>query len=269
MLSLKKVSRTYGRGDAKFTALKSLDIKFDKGETVAIVGKSGSGKSTLLHILTGLDTPSTGDVFFNDESIHEGMDTNTWRGENVGVIFQQFFLQPSDSVLENASLPLKIRGVKKSERKAAAEKALKLVGLGDRMKSKANDLSGGQKQRVAIARAVVTEPSILVADEPTGNLDSENGALVEKLLFDLNKKLNTTLIIVTHDEELASRCSRIVRLKDGVIIEDKLTSKSAPKASSMNVETASKVLTSLSKVAKVASVIAKNSRNIQNRKRVI
>jgi putative ABC transport system ATP-binding protein len=222
MLSLNKVSKTYGRGENKFTALKKLELNFSKGETIAIVGKSGSGKSTLLNLLTGLDTPSTGDVLFDEMSIYQDVDTNTWRGEKVGVIFQQFFLQTSDSVLENVMLPLKIRGMKKSDRKEAATKAIKLVGLSDKIKNRANDLSGGQKQRVAIARAIVAEPSILVADEPTGNLDSENGASIEALLFGLNKRLGTTLIIVTHDEDLASRCGRIIRLRDGAVIEDKV-----------------------------------------------
>ena len=250
MLSLNKVSKTYGRGENKFTALKKLELNFDKGETIAIVGKSGSGKSTLLNLLTGLDTPSTGDVKFDEMSIYNDVDTNTWRGEKVGIIFQQFFLQSSDSVLENVMLPLKIRGIKKSERKTAAEKALKLVGLGDKIKNKANDLSGGQKQRVAIARAVVTEPSILVADEPTGNLDSENGAAVEALLFDLNKRLNTTLIIVTHDEDLASRCGRIIRLRDGMIIEDKV----------LNVKTVAKEVPAKKPAAKKKSTAVKGAK---------
>ena len=148
---------------------------------------------------------------FND------LDTDKWRGQSIGVVFQQFFLQPNNSVLENVALPLKIQGHKKKERLQRAKVALEKVGLTDRAKNRANDLSGGQKQRVAIARALVTDPSLLIADEPTGNLDSENSLVIEDLLFDLNKKLGTTIVIVTHDEDLAQRCQKIIRLHDGTV----------------------------------------------------
>ncbi len=220
MLELKDVSKVYGKKENAFSALKKISLDFKPGTSNAIVGKSGSGKSTLLHILIGLDHATTGTVLFDGKNILKDVDTDTWRGQNVGIIFQQFFLQPNDSVLENVALPLKIQGAKKKARLAKAQKALEQVGLKDRAKSKANDLSGGQKQRVAIARALVDNPSILIADEPTGNLDSENGAVIEKLLFDLNKQLGTTLIIVTHDEDLARKCQRVVYLKDGNIEKD-------------------------------------------------
>ena len=174
----------------------------------------------MLHIMTGLDKPSMGDVIESGHSIFGKTDTDKWRGQHVGIVFQSFFLQPNDSVLENVALPLKLKGIKKRLRNKKALTALEQVGLGDKAKNKAKDLSGGQKQRVAIARALVSQPKILIADEPTGNLDSENGAAVEDLLFELNKKLGTTLIIVTHDLDLAKRCDRVIFLKDGEIKKD-------------------------------------------------
>ncbi|MCU0667383.1 MAG: ABC transporter ATP-binding protein [Patescibacteria group bacterium] len=220
MLKLNQVSKIYGNKDNAFKALDFINIEFDPGTTNAIVGKSGSGKSTLLHILIGLDHATTGTVTFDGKNILKDVDTDTWRGQNVGIIFQQFFLQPNDTVLENVALPLKIQGLKKSERLAKARGAIEMVGLADKTNNKANDLSGGQKQRVAIARALVDQPSIVIADEPTGNLDSENSSIIESLLFDLHKKLATTLIIVTHDEDLAQKCQRIIHLKDGKIMKD-------------------------------------------------
>lgn len=219
MLIVENISKVYGRKGNTFRALKDINLELQPGSTLAIIGKSGSGKSTLLHILTGLDHPTKGRVLFNDQSIFKELDTDYWRGENIGIVFQQFFLQPNDSVLDNVALPLKIRGVGRRQRLSRARQALEQVGLSDRAKGRANDLSGGQKQRVAIARALVGQPSILIADEPTGNLDTENGKIVEDLLFELNQKLGTTLVIVTHDEELAGRCQRVLRLKDGEVVK--------------------------------------------------
>ena len=217
MLKVDGVTKTYGKSDTAFDALKNINVEFKPGTTTAIIGKSGSGKSTLLHILTGLDHPTSGDITDDGKSIFKDFDTDTWRGHSIGIVFQQFFLQPNNSVLENVALPLKIQGVKKKERLAKAQTALDKVDLGERAKTRANDLSGGQKQRVAIARALVNDPSLLIADEPTGNLDSENSQNIEDLLFELNKKLGTTIIIVTHDEDLAKRCQKVIYLKDGIV----------------------------------------------------
>ena len=217
MLKVDSVTKTYGKNDTAFDALKNINVEFKPGTTTAIIGKSGSGKSTLLHILTGLDHPTSGDITDDSKSIFKDFDTDTWRGQSIGIVFQQFFLQPNNSVLENVALPLKIQGVKKKERLAKAQTALDKVDLGERAKTRANDLSGGQKQRVAIARALVNDPSLLIADEPTGNLDSENSQNIEDLLFELNKKLGTTIIIVTHDEDLAKRCQKVIYLKDGIV----------------------------------------------------
>ena len=217
MLIVENVTKTYGKKETAFDALKNINLQFEPGTTTAIIGKSGSGKSTLLHILTGLDHPTKGDIKDDGKSVFNDLDTDKWRGQSIGVVFQQFFLQPNNSVLENVALPLKIQGHKKKERLQRAKVALEKVGLTDRAKNRANDLSGGQKQRVAIARALVTDPSLLIADEPTGNLDSENSLVIEDLLFDLNKKLGTTIVIVTHDEDLAQRCQKIIRLHDGTV----------------------------------------------------
>jgi len=219
MLVVQDVTKTYGKKEAAFDALKNINLEFKPGTTTAIIGKSGSGKSTLLHILTGLDHPTQGDITDNDKSIFKDLDTDTWRGNSIGIVFQQFFLQPNNSVIENVALPLKIQGHKKSDRLEKAKIALEKVGLADRAKTRANDLSGGQKQRVAIARALVSNPSLMIADEPTGNLDSENSKNIEDLLFDLNKKHGTTIIIVTHDEDLAKRCKKVIYLKDGNVVK--------------------------------------------------
>ena len=219
MLELTSINKSYGKKDNLFYALKNININLEAGSTNAIVGKSGSGKSTLLHILTGLDRPTSGQVLYDGKNIHKDLDTDVWRGQQIGIVFQQFFLQPNNSVVDNVALPLKIQGRSKKERTQKAKLALEKVGLSDKADSKANDLSGGQKQRVAIARAIIDNPSLLVADEPTGNLDSENSEVIEDLLFDLNKLLGTTLVIVTHDEDLARRCERVVYLKDGVVVD--------------------------------------------------
>lgn len=219
MLELKNIYKTYGKKANTFTALKNINLKFEPGTTNAIIGKSGSGKSTLIHILIGLDKPTKGQVIYNGQDIRD-MNTDDWRARNIGIVFQQFFLQPNVDVLENTILPLKLNGVRGKARQKRGKEVLESVGLKDKTKNRSKDLSGGQKQRVAIARALVNQPNILIADEPTGNLDSENGKVIEDLLFELNKTNKTTLILVTHDEDLAKRCDRIITVRDGQIIND-------------------------------------------------
>ena len=222
IIEVKNLTKVYGKKAAAFSALKSVNLKIYEGESVAIVGKSGSGKSTLMHLLALLDTPTQGSVFIDGENASKmrKRKINKLRSSRFGFVFQQFFMNPNDTVLENVLLPLKIAKTKRRARKKRAMTALKIVGLDDKAKNKANDLSGGQKQRVCIARAIVNSPKIIFADEPTGNLDSATGKKITDLLFRLNKK-GVTLIIVTHDEDLAKLCNRVVRISDGKIISDK------------------------------------------------
>ena len=219
MFTLENVHKTYGKGNAAYEALRGVSLEIAQGESLAVVGKSGSGKSTLMHLLAGLDTPSQGEIKLAGQSLRrmkEGA-LSDMRNQKFGFIFQQFFLQPSLTVLENVVLPLKIRGISRADREKAAMDVLREVGLEDKAKNRATDLSGGQKQRVAIARALVTQPDVIFADEPTGNLDSETGDEVVKLLFGLHKERGITLIVVTHDQDLAKRCDRRVFIQDGKI----------------------------------------------------
>ncbi len=221
ILKTAKLHKSYGKKTNRFEALKGIDLAISRGESIAIIGKSGSGKSTLMHLLAGLDKPTNGNVYWSDQSIsrmNEKQITNL-RNTKVGFIFQQFFLQPTLTVLENTYLPLKIAGISSHNRKKLAKEALKSVDLLDKSDNLANDLSGGQRQRVAIARALINNPEVIFADEPTGNLDSETGKQIIELLFSLQKKNNITLIIVTHDEDLAKKCDRIIKISDGKIIK--------------------------------------------------
>jgi putative ABC transport system ATP-binding protein len=215
------IKKSYGKGEGKFYALNGVSLDIYQGESVAIVGKSGSGKSTLMHLLALLDKPEEGTLKIagQDAKDFKGKNLNKLRNETFGFVFQQFFVTPNATVLDNVILPLKIAGMSSSKRKAKGMEALKQLEMDDKAGNKANNLSGGQKQRVVIARALVNDPKIIFADEPTGNLDSNTGAIVEDILFTLNKEKGITLIIVTHDEELASRCDRQIRVKDGLIVE--------------------------------------------------
>ncbi|SJZ57229.1 putative ABC transport system ATP-binding protein [Pilibacter termitis] len=219
-IETKAVTKQYGTKEAKFMALKGVDIAIEKGESVAIIGKSGSGKSTLMHILSLMDKQTGGSVLLNGEDVSnfKGKKLDTLRNDSFGFVFQQFFLNARETVLENVALPLKIAGVKKAERTRKAMDALRAVELDDKAKNKGKDLSGGQKQRVCIARALVNNPDIIFADEPTGNLDSVTGEKVEQMLFDLNRNQGITLIIVTHDNELAEKCDRQIFIKDGEVV---------------------------------------------------
>lgn len=214
------IKKSYGNGESKFYALKGVSLDIYEGESVAIVGKSGSGKSTLMHLLALLDRPDEGtlNIAGMDAKEFKGKNLNKLRNETFGFVFQQFFITPNATVLDNVILPLKIAGMSSSLRRQKGMEALEQLELEDKAGNKANNLSGGQKQRVVIARALVNNPKIIFADEPTGNLDSNTGAIVEDILFTLNKEKGITLIIVTHDEELASRCDRQIRVKDGLII---------------------------------------------------
>lgn len=220
VIEAKNIKKSYGKNETKFDALKGVDLKVEKGESVAIIGKSGSGKSTFMHILALLDQPTSGDIYLNGKNVTSIRKKvlNKTRNEEFGFVFQQFFMNAKDTVLNNVLLPLKIGGISGSKRKKMALDALKAVGLEDKVQNKANNLSGGQKQRVCIARASVNNPQIIFADEPTGNLDSATGKKIEELLFDLNKNKGITLIIVTHDPDLAARCDRQVHVRDGLIV---------------------------------------------------
>ncbi|MBD8141722.1 ABC transporter ATP-binding protein [Frigoribacterium sp. CFBP 13605] len=222
IISVRDVHRSYGRGPNRFEALKGVSFDIAEGESVAIVGKSGSGKSTLMHVLALLDAPTTGTVELEgvDTSTLKGGRLNRTRNKTFGFVFQQFFLTSSSSVLENVVLPMKIAGVPRGERRRRGLAALEQLELADKAKNKALNLSGGQKQRTVIARALVNDPRIIFADEPTGNLDTATGAVVEDILFSLNRESGITLIVVTHDEELAARCDRRIVIRDGLIVDD-------------------------------------------------
>jgi putative ABC transport system ATP-binding protein len=219
VVATRNVSKTYGNGEAAFAALDNISLSIAAGESVAVLGKSGSGKSTLMHLLALLDTPTKGTVLVGDQDASQmsGRQVDSVHNKRYGFVFQQFYLNGNDTVLTNVILPLKIAGVGRKERKERGLKALKSVELEEKAGSKAADLSGGQKQRVCIARALINNPSILFADEPTGNLDSTTGKNVEDLLFRLNKEHGITLIIVTHDHDLAARCGRQIYIKDGAL----------------------------------------------------
>ncbi len=222
MIEVRDVSKTYGKGDNLFTALHKVSLQIPAGTTVAIVGKSGSGKSTLMHIMSGLDRASSGEVVVNRKNLHDMKPRyiDKFRASEMSFIFQAFFVEANQTCYQNVMLPLEIARVARRKRQGLVMNALRAVELEGKVDSLASSLSGGQKQRLAIARAIVNKPKLIFADEPTGNLDSNTGELIIKLLFDLNKKLGCTLIIVTHDLELAQRCRMQIHMKDGEIQDD-------------------------------------------------
>ena len=221
LIELDHIGKTYDLGLAKVPALRDIHISIEVGELVAIVGQSGSGKSTLMNIVGCLDVPTSGRYRLAGRDVSELSDDelSDVRNLEIGFIFQSFQLLPRASALENVELPLIYRGVGRKERRELAIEALSRVDLVDRMKHKPPELSGGQRQRVAIARALVTQPSLLLADEPTGNLDSRTGEEIVHLFLDLHAKGNT-IVLVTHEPKLAARCPRAVRIVDGLVIAD-------------------------------------------------
>ncbi len=219
MIKVKNIVKIYGKKANAFKALDDVSFDIKNGQSVAIIGKSGSGKSTLMHVMSGLDHPQQGQVIVDGINILQmsQKQIDQFRANKMGFIFQSFYVQGKESCALNVSLPLEIANVELSKRKSMVRQALKDVELLDKINNKAADLSGGQKQRLAIARAIVNRPKIIFADEPTGNLDSVTGKKVEDLLFSYNKNKKTTLIIVTHDNDLANRCDVQIHIKDGKI----------------------------------------------------
>jgi putative ABC transport system ATP-binding protein len=221
IISMNQIRKVYDTGKVKVEALKGIDLQIDEGELVAIVGPSGSGKSTLMNLLGCLDTPSSGEYQLAGENV-AGVTRDQLaeiRNRRVGFVFQNFNLLPHITSLENVELPMLFGGMKPSERRSRAEELLQRVGLGERGEHRPTELSGGQMQRVAIARALAMNPDIVLADEPTGNLDTTSGGDIMSLFTDLWKQ-GRTLIIITHDPALAKRASRVVEVRDGVIISD-------------------------------------------------
>jgi putative ABC transport system ATP-binding protein len=220
MIEVLQVSKTFGKKQSEFTALTNINLTVKDGETVAIIGKSGSGKSTLMHVMSGLDRPTEGAIKAHDKTLStmKAKELDKFRANEMGFIFQSFFVEPRQTCYQNVMLPLEIARVPRRKRRKLVEDALAAVELTDKSDQVAANLSGGQKQRLAIARSIVNKPKLLFADEPTGNLDSVTGNHIMELLFGLNRQLGVTLVIVTHDSDIAARCERQVRIVDGKIV---------------------------------------------------
>ncbi|HUT86502.1 MAG TPA: ABC transporter ATP-binding protein [Candidatus Heimdallarchaeota archaeon] len=221
MIKLQNIARTYQMGKTEVRALQGVDLEINEGECVAIMGPSGSGKSTLMHVIGALDRPDGGSIQFEGHDIADESSNGLAeiRGKKIGFVFQTFSLMPTLSALDNVELAMTFQGVPRSKRRARACQLLEQVGLGDRMKHRPSELSGGEQQRVAIARALANDPQILLADEPTGNLDSQSGQQIMELIESLNKEQGMTVILVTHDPNLEAYADRLIRLLDGKIDE--------------------------------------------------
>lgn len=222
LMNMKGVTKDYKLGKTKVRALRGLDLEIAKGEVVAIMGPSGSGKSTLMHILGALDTPTTGTAMIDGSDLKEMKEDQlvTFRGQKVGFVFQTFNLIQTLSALQNVELPMIFQGVAKAERLRKAKDLLTRVGLAERIRHKPNELSGGERQRVAVARSLANDPEIILADEPTGNLDTESGVAILDLLKGLSVNDGKTVILVTHDPEAAEIADRIIRLRDGCVASE-------------------------------------------------
>jgi len=221
LISIRELRKIYQMGDAEVRALDGVDLEVERGEYLAIMGPSGSGKSTLMNLIGCLDTPTSGEYVLNGQGV-SGLDDSELariRNREIGFVFQTFNLLPRATALANVELPLIYARMPSSRRRGLARQALEQVGLGDRVKHQPNELSGGQRQRVAVARALVNRPSILLADEPTGNLDSRTSTEIMALFDDLNRAGNT-IVLVTHEEEIAAHAGRIIRLLDGRVVSD-------------------------------------------------
>lgn len=218
IIELKNIFKIYTLGKTKLYALNGVDLSIQKSDYLALMGPSGSGKSTLMNIIGALDTASSGTYILNQQEINQLNDNDLAqiRNKEIGFVFQSFNLLPRMTAIENVAIPLIYAGISKTERLERAEKALNSVGLSDRMSHKPNELSGGQRQRVAIARSLINNPSIILADEPTGNLDSKSSADIMNIFAEINEQGNT-VVMVTHEEDIAQNAKRIVRMKDGKI----------------------------------------------------
>ncbi len=221
LITIRDIGRKYVIGSEVIHALKSVSLTINKGEFVALMGPSGSGKSTLMNILGCLDTPTKGDYILNGINVSQMTENQLAevRNKEIGFVFQTFNLLPRNTAVDNVALPLVYAGINKEQREERANKALENVGLGNRMHHKPNELSGGQRQRVAVARALINDPSIILADEPTGNLDTKTSIEIMGLIEDIHDKGNT-IILVTHEEDIAMHAHRIVRMRDGLIEND-------------------------------------------------
>jgi putative ABC transport system ATP-binding protein len=223
LIQLEAITKTYDAGELAVQALDGVDLRVERGQLVAIIGPSGSGKSTLMHIMGCLDTPTTGTYRLDgqDVSTLSGRALAGIRNRKIGFVFQTFNLLPKASLLRNVELPLLYAGLPSARRREQAAQALARVGLGDRLKHRPAELSGGQRQRAAIARALVNQPSLILADEPTGNLDSKTGLEILKILHGMHEQ-GETIVIVTHDPRIADECQRVVQIVDGKIVDDRL-----------------------------------------------